>query len=150
MQRVLAVLTALFLCASAAPLYAADAVPAGKEKLVIDYMSKAREAAGKKAIKGPVPFAHQAHVDSGVQCASCHHKLTEGEPVQPCHECHKAKKEGKAPKLSDAFHGGEVKSSPSLHSCIGCHRRDVYEKKASTTAPYERKPCEACHSLKKK
>ena len=150
MRHAVIAVTVLSLSVPAVPLLAADAVPAGKEKIVIDSMSKAREAAGKKAIKGPVPFAHQAHVDSGVACASCHHKAVEGETIQPCRECHKEKQEGKIPKLSDAFHGGKVKSSPSLHSCIGCHRRDVYAKKASTAAPYERKPCEACHSLKKK
>jgi hypothetical protein len=53
MQRVLAVLTALFLCASAAPLYAAEAVPAGKEDLVLDSMSKAREGAGALRPSGP-------------------------------------------------------------------------------------------------
>lgn len=124
---------------------AEESIPAGKEDLVIDSMSKAREAAGKKVLKGPVPFAHQAHVDSEVACAECHHKQAEGETPKPCGACHSDKK-GDAPKLSDAFHGEGTGSLPPLNSCIGCHKRKVSVSR-STDAPVERKPCEACHSI---
>lgn len=133
------------------PIFALAAetkVPAGKENLVLDSMSKAKEAAGKKVVKGPVPFAHQAHVDAGVACADCHHKQQEGEAPKACHECHKEIK-GEAPKESDAFHCGWIESMPSLQSCIGCHARKVAGTR-ETKAPMKREPCDACHSLLKK
>ena len=122
-------------------------VPAGKENLVLDSASKAKQAAGKKVLKGPVPFAHQGHVDAGVACKDCHHKQAEGEVPKACHECHKDIK-GEAPKESDAFHCGSVESMPALESCIGCHSRKVAGTK-ETAAPMKREPCDACHSIKK-
>jgi hypothetical protein len=125
-------------------------VPAGKETLTLDSMTKAKQAMTppKKVLKGPVPFAHQAHVDKGVACTDCHHKEKAGDTPKPCSSCHKDTK-GDAPKLDAAFHGGENDSMPSLQSCIGCHARKVAGSKA-TNAPIERKPCEACHSILKK
>ena len=95
-----------------------------------------------------MPFAHQAHVDKGVACTDCHHKEKAGETPRTCSSCHKDTK-GDAPKLSDAFHGGENEAMPSLQSCIGCHARKVAGKKA-TNAPISREPCAACHSILKK
>ena len=129
------------------PLAAAEQVPAGKETLTLDSMSKARQAAGKKVLKGPVPFAHQAHVAAGTACTDCHHKEQPGDTPNPCSSCHKDTK-GDAPKINDAFHGGEG-SLPSLFSCIGCHARKVATTKV-TEAPVSREPCTACHSLLKK
>lgn len=123
-------------------------VPAGKENLILDSMSKGKEKAGKKVLKGPVPFAHQAHVDVGVACTDCHHKQAAGETPKPCHDCHKELK-GDTPKESDAFHCGAVESMPALQSCVGCHSRKVAGTKA-TNAPIKREPCDACHSILKK
>lgn len=135
-----------------APAFAAaeGKVPAGKETLTLDSMTEAKKAMTppKKVLKGPVPFAHQAHVDKGVACADCHHKEKAGEAPKPCSSCHKETK-GDAPKINDAFHGGENESLPSLQSCIGCHSRKVASSK-TTNAPYKREPCDACHSILKK
>lgn len=124
-------------------LAAAEKVPAGKETLTLDFMSKAREASGKKPIKGPVPFAHQAHADK-VACVDCHHKDQAGETPNPCSDCHEATK-GDAPSMKDAFHGAD--SLPALQSCIGCHQRKGVR---DSPAPMLQKPCEACHSILKK
>lgn len=125
-------------------------VPAGKETLTLEFMVKAKQAAGKKVLKGPVPFAHQAHADK-VGCVDCHHKEKPGETPKPCSACHKDTK-GDAPKLDAAFHGGENDSLPSLQSCIGCHARKIAGVAGTkpTNAPVARKPCEACHSILKK
>ena len=146
---------ALLLCAAALlfsahtqPLAAETKVPAGKENLILDSMSKGKTAAGKKVLKGPVPFAHQAHVDAGVACGDCHHKQPEGESPKPCHECHKELR-GETIKENDAFHCGAVESMPALQSCVGCHSRKVAGTKA-TNAPVTRDPCDACHSILKK
>jgi hypothetical protein len=149
MKKVLLVCAATVLLSAPALVSAVETkVPAGKENLVLDSMTKAKQASGKKVLKGPVPFAHQGHVDGGVACADCHHKQPAGEALKPCHECHKELK-GEAPKESDAFHCGAVESMPSLQSCIGCHSRKVAGTKA-TNAPVQREPCDACHSILKK
>jgi hypothetical protein len=139
---------AMLICGPAIVTAAETRVPAGKENLVLDSMTKAKQVSGKKVLKGPVPFAHQAHVDAGVVCADCHHKQPAGETPKPCHECHKELK-GETPKESDAFHCGSVESMPALESCVGCHSRKVAATK-TTNAPVKREPCDACHSLLKK
>jgi hypothetical protein len=121
-------------------------VPTGKETLVIDGMSKAKAAAGKKVVKGPVTFAHQGHA-SVVACTSCHHKDDPGSTPEACSSCHEEKAQGNAPKLSDAFHGGD--GLPALQSCIGCHVRTIPDGKV-TNAPRRRDPCDACHDVLKK
>ncbi len=148
MKNLLGCIAAVVLAFSPALAVAEGKVPAGKETLTLDSMSKARQAAGKKVLKGPVPFAHQAHVDKGVACTDCHHKEKAGDTPQPCSACHKDTK-GDTPKMSDAFHGGDNDSLPSLQSCIGCHARKVAVSKA-TNAPLTRDPCVACHSILKK
>ncbi|HEY5998908.1 MAG TPA: cytochrome c3 family protein [bacterium] len=149
MRKVLLLTAAALLLAGPAVAPAAETkVPAGTENLVLDSMSKGKQKAGKKVLKGPVPFAHQAHVDAGVKCYDCHHKQKEGETPKPCHECHKELK-GDTPKESDAFHCGAVETMPALQSCVGCHSRTVAGTKA-TKAPLTREPCDACHSLLKK
>jgi len=149
MKKVLQLCAAAVLAFSPALVSAAETkVPAGKEHLVLDSMTKAKTASGKKVLKGPVPFAHQAHVDAGVACADCHHKQAAGETPKPCHECHKEVK-GETVKESDAFHCGAVESMPALQSCIGCHTRKVATTKV-TSAPLTREPCTACHSILKK
>ena len=144
-------LVAAALLALSPALAAAEGkVPVGKESLTLDSMTRAKQAMTppKKVLKGPVPFAHQAHVDAGVTCTDCHHKDKAGETPKPCSTCHKNTK-GDAPKLDDAFHGGENDALLSLQSCTGCHARKVAVMK-STNAPTARKPCEACHSILKK
>ena len=148
MKKLLGCIAATAIALSPALAAAEGKVPAGKETITLEYMSKARLAAGKNPLKGPVPFAHQAHVDNGVACIDCHHKEKTGDTPQPCSACHKDTK-GEAPKINDAFHGGENDSMPSLQSCIGCHARKVAGSKA-TNAPVAQKPCEACHSILKK
>ena len=147
MKKLLGCFAAAVLALSPALAAAEGKVPAGKETITIDSMTKARQAAGKKVLKGPVPFAHQAHADK-VACTDCHHKEKAGETPQPCSSCHKDTK-GDAPQINDAFHGGENDAMPSLYSCIGCHARKVAGTKA-TNAPVQKKPCEACHSILKK
>jgi hypothetical protein len=145
-KRYLLCFTAAVLALTPVIVAAAGKVPAGKETLTLESMSKARQAAGKKVLKGPVPFAHQAHVDKGVACTDCHHKEKAGETPRPCSSCHKDTK-GDAPKMSDAFHGGENEALPALQSCIGCHARKGLK---DSPAPAKRDPCVACHSILKK
>jgi len=147
MNKLLGCIAAAIIAVSPAIAAADGKVPAGKENLTLESMGKAKTAAGKKPLKGPVPFAHQAHVDKGVACSECHHREKPGETPQACSSCHKDTK-GKAPKMSDAFHGGENDSLPALQSCIGCHARKV--NKLSSPAPARRDPCNACHSILKK
>jgi len=147
-KKLLGCIAAAVLALSPALAAAEGKVPAGKETITLDSMSKARQAAGKKVLKGPVPFAHQAHVDKGVACTDCHHKEKAGDTPKPCSTCHKDTK-GDTPKMSDAFHGGDNESLPSLQSCIGCHARKVAGLKA-TNAPLTREPCTTCHSILKK
>ena len=147
MKNLWSCIAAAILALSPALAVAVEKVPAGKETLTLESMSKARQAAGKRVLKGPVPFAHQGHVDKGVACLDCHHKEKAGDTFKPCSACHKDTK-GEAPKMNDAFHGGENESLPSLQSCIGCHARKVNS--LSSPAPAKRDPCEACHSIVKK
>jgi hypothetical protein len=149
MKKAILLLVGLAIVAAPVVLFAADKVPAGQENIVLDHMSKAKEAAGKKALKGPVPLAHQAHVDKGTKCVDCHHGQKPEEAIKPCGDCHKDKQEGNVPKMDDAFHGGDG-ALPAMSSCLGCHKRKVYENDKMTKAPIEKKPCETCHSLKKK
>jgi hypothetical protein len=146
-KKALGFVAAAVLVLSPALVAAEGKVPAGKETLTIDSMTKAKQAMTppKKVLKGPVPFAHQAHADK-VACTDCHHKEKPGETPQPCGSCHKETK-GEVPKLDDAFHGGENDAMPALQSCIGCHQRKGTK---DTKAPTQRKPCEACHSILKK
>lgn len=146
-KNVLGWIAAAVLALTPALAAAAATVPAGKENLTLDTMSKAREAAGKKPLKGPVPFAHKAHVDRGVACSDCHHKQAADETPKPCSECHKDKK-GDAPKINDAFHGGDNQALPALESCIGCHSRKISD--VMSHAPMKREPCDSCHSILKK
>jgi len=147
-NKLLGCIAAAVLALSPALAAAEGKVPAGKETLTLDSMTKAKQAMTppKKVLKGPVPFAHQAHVDKGVACTDCHHKEKAGDTPKPCSACHKEIK-GDVPKLDDAFHGGENDSLPSLQSCIGCHARKGLK---NSPAPMQRKPCEACHSILKK
>ncbi len=149
-RKALVVCVAAALVSMMAVIANAASVPPGTENIVIDSMCKAKEAAGKKVLKGPVPLNHQGHMDTGMTCKDCHHETAEGEQPKPCGECHKDKDDKQVIKLDSAFHGGENDNQPSLHSCIGCHRRTVKEKKPMTSAPWEKKPCEACHSILKK
>ena len=149
-RKLLGCIAAAIFALSPALAAAEGKVPAGKETLTLDSMTKAKQAMTppKKVLKGPVPFAHQAHVDSGVACVDCHHKEKAGDTPKACSTRHKETK-GETLKLDEAFHGGENDSMPSLQSCIGCHARKVAGSKA-TKAPVERKPCDACHSILKK
>lgn len=143
MKKLLGFVAVTVLSISPALVAAEGKVPAGKETVTLEFMSKARQAAGKNPLKGPVPFAHQVHADK-VACTDCHHKEKPGESPNPCSDCHDVKA-GDAPSLKDAFHGAD--SLPALQSCIGCHQRKGVK---NSPAPMQQKPCEACHSLLKK
>lgn len=147
-KKLLYCIAAAVLAFSPALAVAEGKVPAGKETLTLESMTKAKQAMTppKKVLKGPVPFAHQAHVDKGVACTDCHHKEKAGETPKACSTCHKETK-GDVPRIDDAFHGGENESLPSLQSCIGCHQRKGLK---DSQAPMQRKPCETCHSILKK
>lgn len=87
---------------------------------------------------GVVTFNHALHATvRSIECASCHHTYTEGEPIKRCTECHKKKAaqvEGfsvLAPKNKKAFH----------NKCKGCHKYTLeeLEKPAGPTK------CKLCH-----
>jgi hypothetical protein len=62
--------------------------------------------------KGPVEFNHKAHQAVAKSCKDCHHKDDAGKE-QKCSSCHKAKPEGKAVELKEAFH----------KTCRDCHKK---------------------------
>jgi len=99
----------------------------------------------KRILKGPVLFQHKKHnVDYKLACTDCHHKYEngknvwkEGDPVKPCIDCHNPlKKQGKIPKLQNAFH----------KNCKNCHKK--LAKAGKKAGPY--KKCNQCHQKKKK
>ena len=150
MKKLLGCIAAAVLALSPALAAAEGKVPAGKETLTLDSMTKARQAApAKKVLKGPVPFAHQAHVDKGVACTDCHHKEKAGDTPKPCSDVPQGH-QGRRPEDSTTpSTAATTTRCPSLQSCIGCHARKVAGSKA-TNAPITKEPCEACHSILKK
>lgn len=82
-----------------------------------------------KEKKKAVPFPHKAHVDSGLKCKECHHKMSGDKPEKGCTACHKAKK-GDAPAAKKAFH----------KSCKDCHKK--MKKAGKKTGPTK---CGDCH-----
>jgi c(7)-type cytochrome triheme protein len=102
----------------------------------------------------PVVFPHMDHINSGIECQTCHHRfkggknildeaeLEEGAPGIQCSSCHKEKPGFRfAPdldpttlNLQQAFH----------RQCIGCHRQLKQEGKKSGPVT-----CGQCHPWKK-
>ncbi len=81
---------------------------------------------------GKVTFSHKKHADAlKGDCVKCHHTWKKGETTgKPCGECHKAKAEGKALAIKDAYH----------KDCQGCHNEaKKANKPAGPTA------CTQCH-----
>ncbi len=81
---------------------------------------------------GKVKFTHKSHIDKvKLECAKCHHTWKKGETSgKLCHECHKAKAEGKALSMKDAAH----------KDCKGCH--DEAKKANKPAGPTG---CTQCH-----
>lgn len=80
--------------------------------------------------KGNITFPHQKHVDNGIKCTDCHHKIkSEDETPKPCRECHK---KGEAVSAMKAFH-----SKKAANSCRGCHEKQGKGPKYT--------PCSNCH-----
>lgn len=72
--------------------------------------------------KGNVTFNHKKHVDSKIECKTCHHKMAEKPDDMGCNTCHG--KDG-APSMKDAAH----------KNCKDCHKT----KGAGPTK------CDECH-----
>lgn len=72
-----------------------------------------------------VQFPHELHVSGGVSCASCHHHVAAGAPVQQCASCHTG-----ARGIRNAFH----------RSCVGCH--DARQSRGMPSGP---RTCAECH-----
>jgi hypothetical protein len=83
---------------------------------------------------GTVTFQHQMHAGLTItECKTCHHTMEPGDTaVKPCHDCHKHKEDGEAPKTKTAFHT----------RCIGCHE---YTVEGGGHAGPVKKKCKLCH-----
>lgn len=97
-------------------------------------------------------FSHKKHnVDYKVACTECHHVYQEGknvwkegDPVKRCDECHNIvdlTKKTDPMSLYAAFH----------NNCVGCHKEQMKEWKATGKAAGEPKPevpvgCTNCHT----
>jgi hypothetical protein len=107
-----------------APVFAADS-PIPDDKKVIQFDTKI----------GTVTFRHDNHAQlSFATCKSCHHTYEGEGPIKSCHECHKAKDEGDAPKAKSAFH----------LRCAGCHEYTIKEGLQDHAGPLKSK-CKLCH-----
>jgi hypothetical protein len=85
---------------------------------------------------GKVTFTHKKHIDMKYECMKCHHTWKKGETTgKLCHDCHKAKTEGKTPSMKDAAH----------KDCRGCH--DEAKKAKKPAGPTG---CTQCHVKAKK
>lgn len=150
-----AALTILALCAFSvalpAPAYAAAAVPAGKEVLLLDRIPGAM---------GAVRFTHAEHVlrhrqadGSPLRCRTCHHTLTTEDPPTPlppmrCSGCHPAVGQpariidGKAARPMAALKPeGPVDYRTILFHdyCRDCHKKIQRQSGRRLAA------CKACH-----
>ncbi|MBI9081574.1 MAG: cytochrome c3 family protein [Pseudodesulfovibrio sp.] len=97
---------------------------------------------GAKMTKPAVVFPHKGHVDSGLDCLTCHHKAASKDAVKGCASegCHvdASKAAKKDPKgFYQAFHS---KSSDS--SCLACHKK-TKTSKAGKKLPVA---CKVCHA----
>jgi hypothetical protein len=84
------------------------------------------------ASNGKVTFNHKKHAENlKIDCMKCHHTWKKGETSgKICHECHKAKAEGKTPAMKDVMH----------KDCRGCH--DEAKKANKPAGPTG---CTQCH-----
>lgn len=81
---------------------------------------------------GPVTFPHSRHIEElKVDCAHCHHDMTDSKKPASCHACHGVSEE--APRPMKAFHAlckechtekndGEGKNAPT--QCKACHKKE--------------------------
>jgi len=100
--------------------------------LVVSGVFAAKDVIEFNPAYGKVSFTHKKHAETIVKdCLKCHHTWKAGETTgKLCHECHKAKAEGKAMAVKDAFH----------KDCKGCH--DEAKKANKPTGPTG---CTQCH-----
>lgn len=83
-----------------------------------------------------VVFNHSSH--KGINCFTCHHKVSDKGRYISCSECHNIKGKSKDPQsLFVAFH-----AKKSEHSCLSCHREKARTKPARYgKAFYNCRPC---------
>ncbi len=119
MKKLIALLMAsAFMFVFAAMTFAMPKAPA---KVTISDIQKRKPA---------VTFSHEMHAKK-FGCKECHHKWKGGDAVpEKCSKCHGKKKEGKKPKLKNAFH----------KKCKGCHK--AMKKEGKPTGPTS---CKGCH-----
>ncbi len=130
----ISLMVAALVCVFALPAVIAGNAPA--DQMVL----KAPD--GVKATKAPVDFPHKAHVDTGIDCMTCHHKATDKNAIKGCaaEGCHTdgSKAAKKDPKgFYQAWH-----SKKSDASCVGCHKT---AKKEGKSVPVG---CKDCHPKK--
>jgi len=135
-----------------AGIYAATAVP---DVIRLDTKSYAKNA------KGPVAFSHGKHQRDykkkypglyKVSCGECHHdqenkprkKLSEGDKVEKCIQCHKKPEYVKGQKAKKLSKKQKVEyHANALHeNCQSCHKK-VNKKTGKKTAPTT---CKKCHA----
>jgi len=125
-------------------LLAAFALVAGTAAFAV----AAKDAPAKVTIKEclakktAVEFPHQAHVDRGVACSTCHHtqkdlKAGAADEVKGCATCHLTPEKPDTPKCSEML----PTKNPFHKLCITCHKEEV-AKKADSKAPTK---CDQCH-----
>ena len=151
MKKLLGCIAAAVLALSPALAAAEGKVPAGKETLTLDSMTKAKQAMtpAKKVLKGPVPFAHQAHVDKGVACTDCHHKEKAGETPKPCSDVPQGHQGGRPEARATPSTAARTSDARRCSPASAATRARSPERKPPTPRS-QRKPCEACHSILKK
>lgn len=98
---------------------------------------------GQKMRKTPVTFPHKAHVDTGIDCMTCHHKATDKNAIKSCsvEGCHNdasraAKRDPKG--FYKAFHSKKMDAS-----CVACHKKE--KKAGKKNVPTS---CKSCHPKK--
>ncbi|MGL1863312.1 MAG: cytochrome c3 family protein [Pseudodesulfovibrio sp.] len=132
---IICLMVAALVCVFALPAVVAGNAPA--DEMVL----KAPE--GAKMTKTAVAFPHKAHVDTKIDCMTCHHKATSQDDIKGCavEGCHMdaSKAAKKDPKgFYAAFH-----SKKSEASCLGCHKKE--KKAGNKKAPVG---CKDCHPKK--
>ncbi|MFH2091239.1 MAG: cytochrome c3 family protein [Pseudomonadota bacterium] len=106
--------------------------------------------------KGIVLFTHQKHIqDYAIECGSCHHdekgtplKLSQGDPVKGCIECHTETEKPKDEKLSNEEKIAKYHFEAMHANCVDCHKSYNIEKgdpKGKAPAPVS---CTQCHPKK--
>jgi hypothetical protein len=95
-----------------------------------------------QAKQSAVVFPHQAHIDQGTECVTCHHTQTDltadsDTAVEKCGSCHLEPTEATTPKCSEM----STSKNPYHKNCISCHK-DEAKKNDASKAPTK---CFDCH-----